>query len=106
MPWRPPVHRPRRPARAPDPRPSSTARGYGSAAWQRVRRLVIARDGGKCRMCGRLCSGLREAQIDHVRAKSPDEPAEATPLDGLRLLCRQCHSRHGEKYGTGEAPSP
>ena len=45
--WTPPWVRKRRDAE----RPSSHERGYGSAAWQRVRLAVIARD-QVCQMCG------------------------------------------------------
>ncbi len=105
--FRPPaatVHR----ARLDDLRQSSTARGYGSAAWQRVRRAVIARDKGMCQApgCGRLCVGPGEAHVDHIDPKRPGEPAEATPLDGLRLLCRECHSAIGRKYGRRPPDSP
>ena len=105
MPRRVPMFRPRRasdampaPAR-PDDRPSSTARGYGSAAWQRVRQAVIARDGGICRLCGLLCTiAPGDCHVDHIDPKARDEAAEATPLEGLRLLCRKCHSKHGRKW--------
>lgn len=97
MPWRQPSFRPRwlKASRKPDERPSSSARGYGSAAWQRVRRMVIARDNGVCQMCGLIVPpGPGEAQVDHIDRKPQDEAAEATPLEGLRLLCRSCHSKH------------
>lgn len=73
-------------------RPSSSGRGYGSQAWKKVRLAVIARDGGMCRQCGLSCHRPGDAQIDHIVAKPSDEAAEATPLDGLQLLCRRCHS--------------
>lgn len=118
MPWAAPIFRPRSAfrgtVRPPDPRPSAAARGYGSAAWERVRLAVIARDGGVCQIpgCGRVCSAPGEAHVDHVEPKPPGEPAEATPLEGLRLLCRRCHSIHGRKWqslesgqhGVDEAP--
>jgi 5-methylcytosine-specific restriction endonuclease McrA len=84
--------------RPPDDRPSSTARGYGSAAWQRVRLAVIARDQGACQLCDLLCWAPGEGHVDHVNPKPPGEPAEATPMEGLRLLCRKCHSKHGLKW--------
>jgi 5-methylcytosine-specific restriction endonuclease McrA len=97
MPWRQPTFRPRwmpRQKRFDEARPNSSARGYGSQAWQRVRRLVIARDNGICQICGLLVPpGPGEAHIDHIERKPQDEAAEATPLEGLRLLCRSCHSR-------------
>lgn len=74
-------------------RPNSTQRGYGSAAWRRVRLAVIARDQSTCQACGRLV-GLKpgDAHVDHIDRKPTDEAAEATPLHLLQLLCRDCHS--------------
>lgn len=92
MPWRQRTFRPKWIAAKRDPRPSSHGRGYGSAAWQRVRKAVIARDEGVCQSCGKLIHEPGDAQIDHVHAKPVDEAAEATPLEGLQLLCRRCHS--------------
>ena len=93
MPWRQKTFKPawlKRPAEA---RPSSHERGYGSAAWQRVRKAVIARDGGICQMCFELVAGSdRDLHIDHIVEKQTSEAADATPLDGLQLLCRRCHS--------------
>lgn len=85
--WTPPWVRKR-----PENRPSSHARGYGSEAWQRVRLAVIARD-QVCQMCGTVVFKPGDAQIDHIVPKPRDEAAEATPLEGLRLLCRSCHSK-------------
>ena len=93
MPWRQPTFRPRWIPRPKEHRASSHARGYGSAAWQRVRKAVIARDGGMCQLCHTLIHRPGDAHVDHVEAKPQDEAAEATPLEGLRLLCRSCHSK-------------
>jgi len=94
MPWRQPTFRPKWLPKPKDTRTSSHGRGYGSARWQRVRLAVIARDGATCQMCGTLIHKPGDAQVDHIDRKPKDEAAEATPLDGLRLLCRSCHSRH------------
>lgn len=91
--WTPPWVR-----RRPESRPSSHGRGYGSEAWQRVRLAVIARD-QVCQMCGCVVFKPGDAQIDHIVPKAHDEAAEATPLEGLRLLCRSCHSRHTASSG-------
>jgi 5-methylcytosine-specific restriction endonuclease McrA len=90
MPWRQPTFR-RRP-RPPDRRPSSHARGYGSAAWQRVRLAVIARDGATCRSCGLVLHRPGDCHVDHIERKPLEQAAEATPLSGLQVLCRSCHS--------------
>lgn len=94
MPRRIATFRPPWVPRRQETRPSSSARGYGSAAWQRVRLAVIARDQGLCQMCGRLLAGNdRECHIDHIVEKPQHEAAEATPLSGLQLLCRSCHAK-------------
>jgi 5-methylcytosine-specific restriction endonuclease McrA len=93
MPYRVPGFRPPWIARPRENRPSSSGRGYGSAAWQRVRLAVIARDGGMCRMCRLVIHRAGDAHVDHIAEKPKDEAAEATPLSGLQLLCRSCHSK-------------
>lgn len=93
MPRRVPTYRPPWLKKPAERRPSSSGRGYGSAAWQRVRLAVIARDGGACQECGTLIHRAGDAHVDHIVEKPMDEAAEATPLSGLRLLCRSCHSR-------------
>lgn len=91
MPWRQPAFRSRQRPK-PESRPSSHARGYGSPAWQRLRKAVIARDGGCCRACGLVIHRAGEAHVDHIERKPVSQAAEATPLSGLQLLCRACHS--------------
>lgn len=94
--WTPPWIKRRKPDES---RPSSHGRGYGSARWQRVRMAVIARD-QVCQICGTVVFGRPgEAHIDHIVPKPREEAAEATPLEGLRLLCRSCHSRHTASGG-------
>lgn len=93
MPNRVPTYRPPwLKKRSREARPNSSARGYGSAAWQRVRLAVIARD-GVCQMCGTVVHTAGDAQIDHKVEKPVNQAAEATPLSGLQLLCRSCHSK-------------
>jgi 5-methylcytosine-specific restriction endonuclease McrA len=92
LPHRVPTFRPPWLAKRREARASSSGRGYGSAAWQKVRRLVIARDGSQCRHCHILIHRPGDAQVDHIEEKPQSEAAEATPLDGLQLLCRSCHS--------------
>lgn len=74
---------------------SRQERGYG-AAWEKVRKLVIARDKGLCQMClqaGRVTQGR---DVDHKKPK-----AECTRLGWTRAqmddpanlwyLCGPCH---------------
>lgn len=89
MPRRIPSFRPRRmPQRT---RPTAAERGYCTAAWQRTRLAVIARDGGICQLCGLLVQGNdREAHIDHIKEKA--EGGDDS-MSNLRLVHRHCHSK-------------
>lgn len=72
-------------------RPNAAARGYCSAAWQRIRVAVIARDAGQCRSCHKIIDQPGDAHVDHIIEK----PRGTDALENLRLLCRSCHSsRH------------
>jgi 5-methylcytosine-specific restriction enzyme A len=89
VPHRAPQHRPpgwRPAAKHRDP----AHRRYHTRAWEQVRRLVVARDGGLCTLCrgpGNTVDHLRE-----VRDGGTDE------MGNLRLLCAACHNRrHREK---------
>lgn len=90
MPWRVPSFRPGNKKRAPDKRPSSSARGYGSSAWQKLRQQVIARDGSRCGMCGLI---TLTPHIDHREIKPTYEAAEQAGLEGTWVLCPSCHSK-------------
>ncbi len=83
MPTRPPMHRPSR-LPTPDRRPSAAARGY-DRRWQRLRKMVLARD-PVCKACGREVS----EHADHIQAKAA---GGSDSLDNLQGLCAGCHSR-------------
>ena len=89
MPRRAPLHRPVgwKPAgKHIDP----AHRRYHTAAWQSIRRDVIARDGGRCVLCRR--PGNTVDHIREVRDGGTDAPGN------LRLVCAPCHNRrHSEK---------
>lgn len=71
-------------------RPNAHQRGYCSKAWSQTRKAVLVRDNYQCRSCGRVCSGKREAQVDHVIPK--DQGGSDLP-DNLQTLCISCHAR-------------
>ncbi len=53
---------------------------------------MIARDEGKCQLCGILVTG-RDAHVDHIIEK----PLGTDAIHNLRLLCQSCHSkRHAQ----------
>lgn len=88
MPERVRPWRPLRPVRRVEARPTAAARGYCSAAWRRLRKRVIARDGGICQLCGQPIVG-EPGDVDHIVPK----PLGTDALDNLRLLHHACHSR-------------
>lgn len=89
MPRRVPQFRP--PWAKPPKRRTAAERGYASAAWQRTRRQVIARDKGICQICGQPVSmEAGDAQVDH---KIPKRNGGTDELSNLQLLHRSCHSK-------------
>ena len=79
---------------------SATRRGY-DAAWQRLRLVVLERDGRLCRWC----AGPADT-VDHVHALA-DGGARLDPAN-LVACCRSCNSRRGQlvsaRRGRGLAP--
>ena len=100
MPWKQKTFRPKWIPKRDEKRPSSHARGYGSAAWQRTRLAVIARDGGICQLCGALVAGNdRDLHIDHIVPKGHGDPMLVERLENLRVVCRSCHSKRHREEG-------
>jgi len=57
-------------------------------SWQKVRKVVITRDEGLCRRCGREVGF--SGDVHHLRRRSQG----GTDLpDNLVTLCRTCHNR-------------
>ena len=81
--------RPPRP-RKPDTRPSAHRRGYGRR-WERLRRLVLARD-PICRICGQAPA----TEVDHIVPKRRGGPDS---MENLQGLCKPCHSRKTARGG-------
>ncbi len=55
--------------------------------WERTRLAVFARDGYRCKACGK--SGRLEC--DHVEPLDRDPDQDHYTVDGLQTLCRGCH---------------
>lgn len=74
-------HQPRRPSG-----PSGRTGGMGMPGWrwQQIRQAVLARDGGRCQLCGDTAT-----QIDHI---VPRAAGGANGMDNLRSLCARCHA--------------
>jgi 5-methylcytosine-specific restriction endonuclease McrA len=65
---------------------------YWTAAWRRIRRLILERDGHRCTLELPGCQGVA-TQVDHVvprRFGGTDEPAN------LRASCARCNRRRGD----------
>jgi 5-methylcytosine-specific restriction enzyme A len=75
-----------------------------SPEWQRKRAKIIARDGGKCVVCG----SRSRLQVDHL--KYPDRDASfrafvGQRLDQLQTLCQKCHREKTKRSRRGIKPS-
>lgn len=76
-------------------RGSRHQRGYG-AAWDRIRPLILARDGGLCQPCLRVGRVTPATQVDHIVNKAEGGTDEAA---NLQSICQTCH----EAKTAGEA---
>lgn len=69
---------------------------YKDPRWQKTRRIVLARDGYKCVLCGNDVSGWKQSRVDHVSYADPFDP------NNCRTLCPACDNRkHAEKGSKG-----
>lgn len=62
-------------------------RGYGSA-WDKLRKLVIKRDGYQCQECKRQGMVTPGQDVDHIVNKAN---GGTDMLSNLQYLCRACH---------------
>lgn len=75
-----------------DPMGERAALAMRASAWRMIRRGVIARDGGRCRICGKDLSRVPSwlTEVHHVQPRSEggsDHPSN------LITLCIMCHRR-------------
>ena len=66
---------------------TSTQRGYG-ATWQKLRKLVIARDSGLCQPCMKQGKVTPFNAVDHIR---PKEQGGTDDMGNLQCICKACH---------------
>ena len=62
-------------------------RGYG-AAWDKLRKVILARDMHLCQPCKAKGRVTAAQAVDHIKAKASggtDDPAN------LRAICNECH---------------
>lgn len=74
---------------------SRHTRGYG-AAWEKARKLVIARDKGLCQPCLRAGRVKAGRDVDHIvpkaeAAKRRWTQAQTDALTNLEYTCKACH---------------
>ncbi|WP_263079239.1 HNH endonuclease [Endozoicomonas sp. Mp262] len=74
---------------------SASQRGYG-AAWQKLRRAVLERDGYLCQECRRQGIAKTANHVDHIKAKAFGGDDS---LDNLQALCPTCHHRKSGREG-------
>lgn len=60
---------------------------YNTKRWDRFRRLVIDRAGGRCERCGKMIT--ERFIIHHMK---PATRENFFDLDNLQLLCLECHN--------------
>lgn len=65
--------------------------------WQRIRLIVLERDGYTCRMCGKPARS-----VDHIIPRALGGTHEP---DNLRAVCVPCNSKKGARLGIS-APLP
>ena len=62
--------------------------------WQRVRRVVFARDGGVCMKCGKRVAE-NDFHVDHIVALA--NGGSEWSLDNLELSCPACNLKKGAR---------
>jgi 5-methylcytosine-specific restriction endonuclease McrA len=68
---------------------------YGTAAWQRLRRQVLAEAGGLCQIQGPRCEQVASS-VDHVYPVST-HPELFWQRGNLRAACRKCNYGGGSR---------
>ena len=62
-------------------------RGYGTQ-WQKLRKLIIARDCALCQPCKRKGRATPFAAVDHIKPKAQGGTDDAA---NLQAICAACH---------------
>ena len=68
---------------------SRQARGYGSA-WDKLRLVVLRRDGGVCQPCQGAGRTVLGNIVDH---KVPKAEGGTDDMENLQTICKPCHAR-------------
>lgn len=91
---------------------SRQARGYG-AEWERLRKIVIARDMGLCQICKRAGRVTQGKDVDHIVSKAEAarrgwSKERTDDIANLEYVCVPCHKvkTEQEQGKTKNAPRP
>jgi 5-methylcytosine-specific restriction endonuclease McrA len=76
-------------------------RRYSTAAWQRLRRAVLDRDGHICQIQGPRCTGVATS-VDHIYPSST-HPHLFWSEENLRAACRKCNYGRGSSVAAANA---
>lgn len=80
---------------------SRQSRGYG-AAWDRIRKVVMARDFGLCQPCRRRGLVTIATAVDHIISKAKAKTlrwsqARTDAESNLQAICQPCHDAKTEE---------
>jgi hypothetical protein len=74
---------------------SVTNEGGSTREWRNLRREIIARDNGKCKLCG-----ARGSVVDHIKPRSSGGSDDKS---NLRLLCITCDKKKRAREAAARA---
>ena len=72
------------------------AQFYSSPEWNMIRKQVIQEKGRVCAECGRRIKQNDDITVDHIKPRSKF-PDLALNIENLRVLCRSCNSKKGDR---------
>ena len=58
--------------------------------WKEIRQKVLARDGYRCRDCGKSLVGVYKREVHHIKELSK---GGRTVTSNLKSLCSSCHKK-------------
>jgi len=71
-----------------------TQRGYGYQ-WQKLRKIVIARDNALCQPCLKVGRVTQFQQVDHI---IPKAKGGTDDIDNCQCICIKCHNTKTSTY--------
>ena len=73
-----------------------TRQFYSSPEWNLIRKQIIKESGRVCSECKKYIRNNKDVTVDHIRPRSK-YPELALDKQNLRVLCRSCNSRKGDR---------